>query len=113
RRAAGRDAGGVPVPPVAVAGVDVERVGLGAAHGQRLAGRGGRPAGGGPGDLRRALVPQVVAAPGLVVDDGDDAGGARAEVVLGRRVGVATGAQHADVARRAVGGAADLVEVAG
>ena len=42
------------------------------------------------------------ASAGLVVDDRDDARGARAEGVLGRGVGGASGGQDADVPRRVV-----------
>ena len=48
--------------------------------------------------------------PLLVVDLGDDAGGAGAEGVLGGGVGRPARAQRVDVVGRAVGGAAHLVE---
>ena len=109
--AAERDAGLRSVDPVAVVGVDVERVDLVAAQRQRLGRRLRRGARRRSGDLRRALVPEVVAFAGLVVDDGDDAGGARTERVLRRPVGETAGRQRQDVLGRARR-VSDLIELA-
>src|ERR1019366_1043659 len=54
---------------------------------------------------------QVVTAPGLVVDNGDDAGCPRAERILRSSVGIATNREHPDVHGGVIRGAPDLVEV--
>src|SRR6185437_13868613 len=106
-RAAGGDPGYRRRRPVAVPRGDVERVDLVAAELDRLARRAGGfvlTAGG----AARALVLEVVAVACLVVDDGDDARGARAEGVLRGRVGGASGFHGGDVLGRAAG-VADLI----
>ena len=64
------------------------------------------------GRAARGRVGEVVAVARLVVDLGDDAGRARAEGVLRRRVGDAARADRADVQCGVVRGAPDLVQVA-
>ncbi len=68
------------------------------------------PPGEGTGPVAGRRLGEAVVAARLVVQDRDDAGGVGAEGVLGRGVDHPARAQHADVARGAVGGAPDLVE---
>ncbi len=58
------------------------------------------------------LVGEVVAVPGLIVDDRDGAGRGGTEGVLGGGVGVAAPAEQADIPGFAVGGTLNLVQFA-
>ena len=108
RVVAGGDVLGAVVA-VAVAGGDVDAVGLVAVDRDRRRGGVGEAVGAG-GGTAGGRVGEVVAVAGLVVDLGDDAGRARAERVLRRGVGDPARAERADVRRGVVRGAPDLVQ---
>lgn len=111
RVARGGAAGGVVA--VARAGRDEDAVRLLAVERDRRADRAGQvvvAVGVRPAEAAGRGLGEVVAAAGLVVDDGDEAGRAGAEGVLGGGVGDAARGEGRDGGRGTVGAALDLVE---
>ncbi|HEY5004605.1 MAG TPA: hypothetical protein VII61_15690, partial [Ktedonobacteraceae bacterium] len=106
---AGRDARGVVVAvPGAGSHVDAVDVVTADRQWQRVRVRQGIRTASGPATWRLG---EIVATPGLVVDDGDDAGRASAERILRGSVGKAARTQDADVRRCVIRRTPDLVQV--
>jgi hypothetical protein len=112
RRVTGRAAAD-GVVPVASAGRDEDAVRLLAVQGDRGASRAGQVVvaiGLRPVEAAGWCLGEVIAAAGLVVNDGDEAGCAGAEGVLGGGIRNTAGGQRRDVGRGIVGAALHLIE---